>query len=140
MQVSLLDVLLPVGISFYMFQAIGYMVDVYHRDIDAEKNFLVYALFISFFPQLAAGPIERAKNLLPQFHKEYTFNYDKAAEGIIQMGWGFFQKVVIADRVAVVVNNVLTPIVHFRESLGRLQQYVLRFKYIVILEVIAILQ
>lgn len=119
MQVSLLDVLLPVGISFYMFQAIGYMVDVYHRDIDAEKNFLVYALFISFFPQLAAGPIERAKNLLPQFHKEYTFNYDKAAEGIIQMGWGFFQKVVIADRVAVVVNNVLTPIVHFRESLGR---------------------
>lgn len=105
-ELSLLDIVLPVGISFYMFQAIGYMTDVYRRDITAEKNFLIYALFISFFPQLVAGPIERAENLLSQFHKKYVFNYDKAAEGFIQAGWGFFQKVVIADRIALVVNNV----------------------------------
>ena len=105
-QCCLMDILLPVGISFYMFQAIGYMVDVYRKDISAEKNFLIYALFLSFFPQLVAGPIERAGNLLPQFHKKYLFNYDEAAEGLIQAGWGFFQKVVIADRIAIVVNNV----------------------------------
>lgn len=103
---NLLDILLPVGISFYMFQAIGYMVDVYREDIKAEKNFLIYALFLSFFPQLVAGPIERAKNLLAQFHKKYIFDYDETAEGFIQMGWGYFQKVVIADRVAIVVDNV----------------------------------
>lgn len=105
-QFMLLDIVLPVGISFYMFQAIGYMTDVYRRDIAAEKNFLIYALFISFFPQLVAGPIERAENLLSQFRRKSVFNYDEAAEGFIQAGWGFFQKVVIADRIALVVNNV----------------------------------
>ena len=70
-----LDVLLPVGISFYTFQAVGYSVDVYRGTIKAEHNFMTYALFVSFFPQLVAGPIERAKNLLPQFHEEHQFTY-----------------------------------------------------------------
>ena len=88
-----LDVLLPVGISFYTFQAVGYSVDVYRGTIKAEHNFMTYALFVSFFPQLVAGPIERAKNLLPQFHEEHQFHYDDAVNGLKQMLWGFFMKI-----------------------------------------------
>lgn len=92
-----LDILLPVGISFYTFQAVGYSIDVYRGSIRAERNFLTYALFVSFFPQLVAGPIERAKNLLPQLHAERSFNPDDVIEGLNQMIWGFFVKLCIAD-------------------------------------------
>ena len=98
--------LLPVGISFYTFQAVGYTIDVYRGDIKHEKHFGVYALFVSFFPQLVAGPIERAKNLLPQFKTFKEFDYHKAVVGIKLMVWGFFMKLVVADRLAIYVNSV----------------------------------
>ncbi len=103
------DVLLPVGISFYTFQALGYMLDVYRGKIEPEKNFFRYALFVSFFPQLVAGPIERSDRLLRQIHfieRIDVWNYDNIAHGLMQMVWGLFQKMVIADRVAVIVNTV----------------------------------
>ncbi|WP_367925442.1 MBOAT family protein [uncultured Ruthenibacterium sp.] len=96
---------LPVGISFYTFQALGYAIDVYRGDLAAEKNLFRYALFVCFFPQLVAGPIERATNLLPQFYERHTFDYDRMKRGLILMGWGFFQKIVIADRMAVLVDG-----------------------------------
>lgn len=104
-----LDLLLPVGISFYTFQAIGYTLDVYRGEIKAEKNILKYALFVSFFPQLVAGPIERSKNLLPQIcniEKLKIKNFQNIVEGLILMLWGFFQKLVIADRISILVNQV----------------------------------
>lgn len=99
-----LDLLLPVGISFYTFQAVGYTIDVYRGDLKAEKNLGVYALFVSFFPQLVAGPIERATNLLPQFRKKHFFDWERLESGLKQMIWGFFMKVVIADRLSLLVN------------------------------------
>ena len=98
------DVLLPVGISFYTFQAVGYTIDVYRGDVEPEKNFVAYAVFVSFFPQLVAGPIERSGNLLHQIHSDHTFNYDRIQSGLWLMLWGFFQKIVIADRLAVIVD------------------------------------
>lgn len=98
--------LLPVGISFYTFQAVGYTIDVYRGDIKHEKHFGIYALFVSFFPQLVAGPIERAKSLLPQFRAFKKFDYNKAVEGIKLMLWGFFIKLVVADRLAIYVDTV----------------------------------
>jgi len=106
MQLPEFKYLLPVGISFYTFQAVGYTVDVYRGDIKHEKHFGVYALFVSFFPQLVAGPIERAKNLLPQFKAFKKFDYEKAVVGIKLMVWGFFMKLVVADRLAIYVNSV----------------------------------
>ena len=103
------DVILPVGISFYTFQALSYTVDVYRGDIQAEKNILRYALFVSFFPQLVAGPIERSGNLLQQVdHVEeiHVWNYERITQGIILMIWGLFQKMVIADRASIFVNQV----------------------------------
>jgi Predicted membrane protein involved in D-alanine export len=100
------DVLLPVGISFYTFQALGYTMDVYRGDINAEKNFFKYALFVSFFPQLVAGPIERSNNLLTQVNERHYFDIDRAKDGILLMLWGLFQKIVIADRAAIIVNMV----------------------------------
>ncbi len=104
------DVLLPVGISFYTFQALGYLIDVYRRDVPAEHNFFKYALFVSFFPQLVAGPIERSKNLMGQLNDidKVKFNYERTVRGFMVMMWGFFLKVVIADRAAAVVNEVFT--------------------------------
>lgn len=107
--VNTVDILLPVGISFYIFQALGYIVDVYRGTIDAERNFLKYALFVSFFPQLVAGPIERSGNLLHQIKEEPShklWDYQRVTSGLILMLWGFFLKVVIADRAAVLVNTV----------------------------------
>lgn len=98
--------LLPVGISFYTFQALGYTVDVYRGDLKAERNLLDYALFVSFFPQLVAGPIERSTNLLPQIKKPAAFSYDNLVQGFVYMCWGFFLKLVLADRVAILVNAV----------------------------------
>lgn len=103
------DFLLPVGISFYTFQALGYMIDVYRGDVDAEKNLIRYALFVSFFPQLVAGPIERSKNLLSQMRKIEEikiWNARRVASGAILMIWGLYMKMVIADRVAILVDTV----------------------------------
>lgn len=100
------DVLLPVGISFYTFQALSYTVDVYRGDIYAEKNFIRYALFVSFFPQLVAGPIERSKNLLSQLAVPKRFNFEEAREGLLLALWGFFLKLVLADRIAIFVDTV----------------------------------
>jgi D-alanyl-lipoteichoic acid acyltransferase DltB (MBOAT superfamily) len=112
MQIPFLNVLLPVGISFYTFQAAGYVVDVYRRNIEPEKNFFTYALFISFFPQLVAGPIERAKNLLPQFHAVHTFSTDKVTQGLRLILWGYFMKVVVADRLSDYVNVIYNNYPH----------------------------
>ena len=103
------DVILPVGISFYTFQALGYIIDVYREKIEPEKNLLRYALFVSFFPQLVAGPIERSESLLKQMRnieKLKLWNYEKVTSGLTLMVWGLFVKMVIADRVAVLVNTV----------------------------------
>ncbi|MDO4565770.1 MAG: MBOAT family O-acyltransferase [Oscillospiraceae bacterium] len=104
-EATLLEVALPVGISFYTFQALGYTIDVYRGDIAAERDFIKYAAFICFFPQLVAGPIERAKNLLPQFDKPKPFDSDRMRDGLVLIGWGFFQKLVIADRLAIFVDG-----------------------------------
>ena len=106
---SRLDILLPVGISFYTFQALGYLIDVYRKDVEVEKNFIRYALFVSFFPQLVAGPIERSGHLIGQLEKisqEKSWNFDKITRGLLLILWGFFMKMVIADRAAVLVNQV----------------------------------
>ncbi|MBQ8209867.1 MAG: MBOAT family protein [Clostridia bacterium] len=103
------DLLLPVGISFYTFQALGYVIDVYRQDVKAEYNLFKYALFVSFFPQLVAGPIERSGKLLSQIKntdKIKLWNYERIVKGFMIMMWGFFLKVVIADRAATVVNTV----------------------------------
>lgn len=104
-----IDLLLPVGISFYTFQALGYIIDVYRGDIEEEKNFIRYALFVSFFPQLVAGPIERSKNLLNQMkniEELRLWNADRITSGAILMVWGLFLKMVLADRVALLVDYV----------------------------------
>lgn len=101
-----IDVLLPVGISFYTFQALGYIVDVYRSEIKAERNFINYALFVSFFPQLVAGPIERSKNLLTQIDNLGHRRYENLSKGLLYILWGFFLKLVIADRAAIYVNQV----------------------------------
>lgn len=106
---SELDIILPVGISFYTFQALGYMLDVYRGEIKAESNFINYALFVSFFPQLVAGPIERSKNLLGQIKiisERPSWNFEKVTRGLLLMLWGYFMKMVIADRAAILVDEV----------------------------------
>jgi len=100
------QLLLPVGISFYTFQTISYTIDVYKRRIKAEHNFVKFALFVSFFPQLVAGPIERAENLLPQFDKLTKIDYKRITDGLKLIIWGFFQKIVIADSMALLVDAV----------------------------------
>ncbi|MBR4720312.1 MAG: MBOAT family protein [Clostridia bacterium] len=107
------DIILPVGISFYTFQALSYTVDVYRGEVKPEKNFLKYALFVSFFPQLVAGPIERSKNLLSQVNEEHHFDYLRVRRGLFMMLWGFFLKLVIADRAAILVNTVYDNISAF---------------------------
>lgn len=104
--ISIVEIVLPIGISFYIFQALGYVIDVYRGDIYAEKNFLKYALFVSFFPQLVAGPIERSKNLLTQIGKPKAFSFENLQRGLLLMLWGFFLKLIIADRAAIIVNTV----------------------------------
>ena len=101
-----LDIVLPVGISFFIFQALSYTMDVYRGDIYAEINFFRYALFVSFFPQLVAGPIERSKNLLKQLAVPKSFSFENLQKGLLLMLWGFFLKLVFADRLAIFVNTV----------------------------------
>ena len=105
-QAPAFDVLLPVGISFYTFQALSYTMDVYRKEIYAEKNFARYALFVSFFPQLVAGPIERSKNLLTQLNKTPKLTWYRFREGLLLMLWGFFLKLVISDRIAIFVDTI----------------------------------
>ena len=100
------NLLLPIGISFYTFQSLSYSIDVYRGKRKPEKHFGIFALYVSFFPQLVAGPIERSTRLLPQFRQKQEFNYARVANGIKLMVWGFFKKIVIADTLAVFVNNV----------------------------------
>lgn len=100
------DVVLPVGISFYTFQALSYTMDVYRKEIYAERNFFKYALFVSFFPQLVAGPIERSKNLLIQISEEHKFDFERVRSGLLLMLYGYFQKVVLAEYLAIVVDSV----------------------------------
>ena len=101
-----LKVILPVGISFYTFHGLSYVIDIYKKRIQPERNFIEYSVFVSFFPLLVAGPIERATHLLPQIKKPRTFQYDKAVDGLKQILWGLFKKVVIADNCAEYVNTI----------------------------------
>lgn len=101
-----LNIILPVGISFYTFQTLSYTIDVYKRQLEPTKDFIAFSAFVSFFPQLVAGPIERATNLLPQFYNKRTFDYSKAVDGMRQILWGLFKKVVIADNCAEIANQI----------------------------------
>ena len=100
-----LNIILPVGISFYTFQTLSYTLDIYYKKLKPTNNVFAFLAFVSFFPQLVAGPIERAKNLLPQFLKINTISYDLLRSGLLLMVWGFFKKIVIADRLAIFVDN-----------------------------------
>jgi len=97
---------MPTSISFYTFQALSYTIDVYRKKLEPTKSIIDYFAFISFFPQLVAGPIERATNLLPQFYKKRTFDYSKAVDGLRQILWGLFKKIVIADNCAELANQI----------------------------------
>lgn len=109
-----LSLMLPVGISFYTFQTLSYVIDVYKGDIAAEPHFGKYATFISFFPQLVAGPIERTSNLLPQINKEHQFDYTKATYGLKLMAWGYFKKIVVADTLAIYVDRIYGSVTDYQ--------------------------
>src|SRR5680860_142330 len=101
-----LNIILPVGISFYTFQTLSYTIDVYRKKLEPTKDLVAFSAFVSFFPQLVAGPIERATHLLPQFYKKRTFDYAKAVDGMRQILWGLFKKIVIADNCAEYANEI----------------------------------
>ena len=103
---SSLNIILPVGISFYTFQTLSYSIDVYNKKLEPTRDFAAFSAFVCFFPQLVAGPIERATNFLPQFFSRRTFNYDKAVDGMRQILWGLFKKIVIADNCAEYANLI----------------------------------
>ncbi len=107
-----LKVILPVGISFYTFHGLSYVIDIYKNRIPAEKDFVEYSVFVSFFPLLVAGPIERATHLLPQIKVKRQFDYDKAVDGLRQILWGLFKKIVIADQCAVYANQIFNDAGH----------------------------
>jgi D-alanyl-lipoteichoic acid acyltransferase DltB (MBOAT superfamily) len=101
-----LNIILPVGISFYTFQTLSYSIDVYRRKLEPANDFIAFSAFVSFFPQLVAGPIERATNFLPQFYNKRVFDYSKAVDGMRQILWGLFKKIVIADNCAEFANQI----------------------------------
>ncbi|OVE74920.1 membrane-bound O-acyltransferase family protein [archaeon D22] len=105
-----LKLLLPVGISFYTFQTLSYTIDIYRGKLKPEKHFGIFAVYVSFFPQLVAGPIERAKNLLPQFFEKKYFEYKRVTDGLKLMLWGFFKKLVIADRAAIISDLIFNNV------------------------------
>lgn len=113
-----LNLLLPVGISFYTFQALSYTIDVYRNDVEIEKNFARYALFVSFFPQLVAGPIEKSKDLLKQFEVTHKFDWNNVKSGLLLIGVGVFYKLVISDRAAIAVNAVYNNVDGFLDGGG----------------------
>ena len=104
---------IPVGISFFTFQAVGYLLDLYHKRVPAEKNFLDYALFVSFFPQVTSGPISTAKDLMPQIKTTHAFKYEQGRDGLKVLLWGMFLKCVVADRLGLYVDMVYANYVHF---------------------------
>lgn len=110
-----LNIILPVGISFYTFQTLSYTIDVYRKEFKPTNDAIAFFAFVSFFPQLVAGPIERAKNLLPQFYKQRSFDYSNARDGVQQILWGFFKKIVIADNCAFYVNDIFN---HYQNHTG----------------------
>ncbi|MFD0965101.1 MBOAT family O-acyltransferase [Pseudofulvibacter geojedonensis] len=116
LNITSLQIILPVGISFYTFQTLSYTIDVYKNKLNPTKNFFAFSAFVSFFPQLVAGPIERATNLLPQFHFKRTFNYNKAIDGLRQILWGLFKKIVIADNCAEYANYIFNNSEQFNGS------------------------
>ena len=116
LHLSTLSVLLPVGISFYTFQAIGYSIDVYKKRVEATHDPIAFFAFVSFFPQLVAGPIERADHLLTQFRQPRRWDYTQAVEGVHQMLWGFFKKLLIADNCAPVVEDIFSNFANYPAS------------------------
>lgn len=111
--IPFLSILLPIGLSFHTFQAMSYTIEVYRGHQKAERHFGIYSLYVMFYPQLVAGPIERPQNLLHQFREKYDFNYDRVTSGLKLMAWGLFKKVVIADRLAIAVDNVYNNPTHY---------------------------
>ena len=101
-----LQLVMPVGISFYTFQTLGYLIDIYRGKIQAERHLGYYALFVTFFPQLIAGPISRAGSLMPQLHENAEFSYEGVTKGLKLMAWGYFKKLVIASSLAVYVDRI----------------------------------
>lgn len=131
-----LNIVLPVGISFYTFQALSYSIDVYKKKIEPTRDIVAFFAFISFFPQLVAGPIERATNLLPQFLKPRQFNYAKAVDGCRQILWGLFKKMVVADNCAVGANAIFENYNSLGGAIYGLGPSYLHFRYTVIFQVI----
>jgi D-alanyl-lipoteichoic acid acyltransferase DltB (MBOAT superfamily) len=111
-----LNIILPVGISFYTFQTLSYTIDVYRKKLEPTQDFIAFSAFVCFFPQLVAGPIERATNLLPQFYKKRTFEYHKAVDGMRQILWGLFKKIVIADNCAEFANQIFNNSIDYSGS------------------------
>jgi len=114
--INTINIILPVGISFYTFQTLSYSIDIYRGNLKPTKDVISFLAYVSFFPQLVAGPIERASNLLPQFYKKRTFNYIQAADGLRQILWGFFKKIVIADNSAIYVNDIFSNYTDYNGS------------------------
>ena len=104
--ISSLNILLPLGLSFHTFQSLSYVVEVYRGNQKAERHLGIFALYVMFYPQLCAGPIERPQHLLHQFRERFYFNYKQVTFGLKRMGWGLFKKVIIADRLGVVVTHI----------------------------------
>src|ERR1017187_1193708 len=104
--IPFLSILLPIGLSFHTFQAMSYTIEVYRGSQQTERHFGIYALYVMFYPQLVAGPIERPQNMLHQFHEKHEFDYDRLKSGIALIAWGMFKKIVIADRLGLFVNQV----------------------------------
>jgi len=125
---SRLNIILPVGISFYTFQTLSYTIDVYKKKLEPTKDIISFFAFVSFFPQLVAGPIERAKNLLPQFYKKRRIDYDNALEAVKQILWGLFKKVVIADNCALIVNQVFSDYTDYSGSTLLLGAFLFAFQ------------
>ena len=128
-----LNVILPVGISFYTFQTMSYTIDIYYGKLRPTKNFISFALFVSFFPQLVAGPIERASNLLPQILNNRVFKYEQAVQGLRLILWGMFKKVVIADSLAPSANNIFQNYSSYNGGVLLLGLIYFLFKFTVIL-------
>jgi D-alanyl-lipoteichoic acid acyltransferase DltB (MBOAT superfamily) len=112
--VETLNIILPIGLSFHTFQSLSYVIEVYRGRQKAERDFLTYALYVMFFPQLVAGPIERPQNLLHQFYEKHDFDYWRVTDGLKLMAWGMFKKVVIADHLALYVNRVYSHPAHYQ--------------------------
>ena len=137
LNINSISIILPVGISFYTFQTLSYSIDVYRRKLEPTKDFVSFAAFVSFFPQLVAGPIERAIDLLPQFYKQRRFNYNLAINGFQQILWGLFKKIVIADNCAIFVNQIFSNSDNLTGStlvIGAIFKYMEIFQDILILQ------